>query len=191
MLVDVVALSQIKCIKPIQAKLKYATDKNFTGAIVEGYSSSAKDFALMSPLAAEKLCEVQNYLLNEYGYGLLIYDAYRPKRAVKSFLFWSKEEVRDASEIERKQKHYPAIEKNELFKKGYVAQDSEHCYGNTVDLVLIDTSSNKKLPMGSRFDFMDEKSHVTASANEVGEEALHYRKILQDAMIRFDFQPYH
>lgn len=190
MLVDVVALSLNKCSKPIKAKLKYATKKNFTGDVVEGYSSSAKDFALMSPIAAAKLCEVQNYLIKEYGYGLLIYDAYRPKRAVNYFLFWSKDDVKNANELERKKKHYPSIEKNELFDLGYVAEDSGHCYGNTVDLVLIDTNSNKKLPMGARFDFMDEKSNTTASSEEVGEESLYYRKILREAMIKFNFKPY-
>lgn len=190
MLVDVVALSQNKCSVSIQAKLKYATKKNFLGSIVDGYTPSAKDFALMTPTAANKLCEVQNYLLNTYGVGLLIYDAYRPKRAVNHFMFWSKESVKDAYELERKEKHYPNVEKNKFFELGYVAEDSGHCYGNTVDLTLIDIKTGNKLPMGTRFDYMDEKSHVTATADIIGEEALQHRKILNEAMIQFGFHPY-
>lgn len=190
MLIDVVALSQIKCSKPIKAKLKYATIKNFTGSIVDGYSSSARDFALMTPIAAQKLCQVQNYLVEKFGYGLLIYDAYRPKRAVDFFVAWSKAEIKSAYELVRKEIHYPTIEKQELFKQGFLQEDSGHCYGNTVDLVLIDLATNKKLHMGSRFDFMHRKSFITAKIGEIDKQSLYYREILRQAMVKFNFEPY-
>ena len=190
MLVDVVALSTAKCSAPIQAELKYATKKNFTGSIIAGYDPMAKDFALMSPAAANKLCDVQNYLLEKHGYGLKIFDAYRPKRAVNYLMFWAKKPAQNAYEIERKEKHYPDIEKNKLFDLGYVAEDSGHCYGNTVDLILVNMSTGKKVSMGTRFDYMNEKSHITATADVIGTDALFNRNILAQAMYKFGFEPY-
>jgi D-alanyl-D-alanine dipeptidase len=188
---DVVALSKQRCKEPIFAKLKYATPKNFVGRSIKGYPQGTHDFALMALEAAEKLCEVQNYLIEKYGYGLLVYDAYRPKQAVQDFMLWSKEPAANNYEMERKNKHYPKIEKNQLFSLGYVAEDSGHCYGNTVDLVLIDLKTGKKLDMGARFDYMDETSHVTANTNQIGEAACNNRKILSETMQKFDFEPYH
>lgn len=81
------------------------------------------------------------------------------------------------------------MDKSTFFELGYVAEDSGHCYGNTVDLVLID-SNGKKLPMGSCFDYMDKASHITATAVEIGEEAYENRKILSEAMVKFGFNTY-
>ncbi|MBI2784822.1 MAG: peptidase M15 [Legionella longbeachae] len=189
-LVDVVRLSETKCKNPIKAKLKYATEKNFVGRVINGYEPNLLDVALMTPNAAKKLCEVQNYLIEQYGYGLFIYDAYRPKRAVNDFVFWSKQTPVGKYELERKQKHYPNIQKNQLFELGYVAEDSGHCYGNTVDLVLIDIKSGEKLEMGACFDYMDEKSHITAKSDKIGETACKNREILSTAMQKFGFHTY-
>ncbi|KTD74614.1 M15 family metallopeptidase [Legionella waltersii] len=189
MLIDVVSLSQFSCDKPIIARLKYATHENFVGTVIPGYNPDAHDFALMTPDAANALCQVQQYLLNHYNFSLLIYDSYRPKRAVDYFLIWSKQAGSSEIETVRKELHYPIINKNQLFELGYLAEDSNHCYGNTVDLVLIDAQGNK-LDMGTRFDFMDIKSRSDATATEIGERAVHHRKILRDAMMHFDFEPY-
>lgn len=189
-LIDVTKLSEKICEIPIKAKLKYATSKNFVGRPIKGYDESVTDIVLMTPKAAEQLCKVQNDLIQNYEYGLLVYDAYRPKSAVQDFLLWSKETPINQLERERKEKHYPNIRKNQLFELGYVAEDSGHCYGNTVDLVLIDLKTNKKLDMGVRFDYMDEKSHITADAHQIGEKAYCNRQILAEAMQKFGFQPY-
>jgi D-alanyl-D-alanine dipeptidase len=189
-LIDVTALSQEKCKSPIKAQLKYATRKNFVGRPITGYEVNAKNIALMTPNAANALCNVQNYLLENYDVSLLILDAYRPKRAVMDFVFWSKQPAHDEHELKRKEKHYPNIEKGQLFELGYVAEDSGHCYGNTVDLVLIDNKTGGKLDMGARFDFMDEKSHTTATSEQIGETAHKNRQILAEAMEKFGFQPY-
>ncbi|MFT4058612.1 MAG: M15 family metallopeptidase [Legionella sp.] len=190
MLKDVIALSAKLCKQPIKAKLKYATCKNFVGEVIDGYDPQAIDFAMMSPISAKSLCKVQNYLLETYGYGLLIYDAYRPKRAVKHFMFWSTQEPKNDYELQRKAKHYPNVEKSKFFELGYVAEDSGHCYGNTVDLVLIDCKTGKKVPMGSCYDYMDVNSHVTATPEMIGKEAHENRKILSEAMVKFGFHTY-
>lgn len=190
-LINVIALSERQCKQPIQAYLKYATKKNFVGRVIDGYESGVTDLALLTPIAANMLCHVQDDLINQYNYGLLIYDAYRPKRAVQDFVLWSTLPPANAYELERKAKHYPNIEKKQLFELGYVVEDSNHCYGNTVDLVLINLDNGNKLDMGARFDFMDERSHVTTGSEIIGEEAFNNRKILSAAMQKFDFQPYY
>lgn len=189
-LVDVVSLSEGLCALPIRAKLKYATEKNFVGRPIDGYEKGVTNFALMTPKAARQLCLVQKHLIENYGYGLLIYDAYRPKRAVYDFLFWSRQVPAGEYELIRKEKHYPNIEKDQLFSLGYIAEDSGHCYGNTVDLVLINLVNGDKLPMGTRYDFMDEGSHYSADENQIGELEYNNRKILKEAMKEFGFHPY-
>ena len=187
-LVNVVNLSEKHCQYPILVKLKYATDRNFVGRPIDGYK--ALNVALMTGNAAKKLCEVQNSLIENHGYGLIIYDAYRPKRAVEDFIHWSKQPVSSLYELERKIKHYPNIEKYQLFDLGYVSKDSNHCYGNTVDVFLFDFSRNRKIDMGACFDYMDEKSHLTANEKEIGREAYNNRQILSETMQKFDFEPY-
>lgn len=189
-LVDVVNLSKTKCEQPIKALLKYATNKNFVGRVIDGYDPSALHLAYMTPKAAAALCNVQNELLDTYNFGLLIYDAYRPKRAVKDFIAWSQLPPADAHELERKLKHYPHIEKNQIFQLGYLIEDSGHCYGNTVDLVLVDVKSGEPLEMGARFDYMDQRSHIDADSSIIGEQAWQARQILSTAMQKFGFHPY-
>lgn len=189
-LIDVVEFSKFYSINPIRAQLKYATKQNFVGRVIQGYQENAKNFALLAPRAAEQLCKVQNHLNKNYGYGLLIYDAYRPKQAVLDFLHWVSLPPVNTYELERKAKHYPAIEKNQLFALGYIAEDSEHCYGNTVDLVLFDLQTQLPLPLGTRFDFMGEASHTNASRQQIGEEAYNNRQVLLNAMQLFGFKNY-
>lgn len=188
MLVDAVKLSKTCCAYPIKAKLKYATKENFAGRVIEGYDPKITDIALMTPKAAQALCDVQNYLIEKYNYGLLVYDAYRPRRAVRDFLTWANAPVRDAYELERKAKHYPNIEKNQFFELEYLVEDSGHCYGNTVDVFLVDLKSASKLDLGACYDFMDEISHTAQSAEKIGELAYKNRRILQAAMERFGYQ---
>ncbi len=192
-LVDVISLSQKKCDLPIRAHLAYATTENFVGRVVAGYTPELTDFALLEATAAEALCQVQNELHKKYNLSLLIYDSYRPKRAVLDFMRWSNEPVATNEtgqhELAMKQKHYPHIEKNQLFKLGYVSEDSNHCYGNTVDLVLID-KNNQELPLGACFDFMDELSHHSATPAQIGEEAFLNRQLLLTCMQEFGFVPY-
>lgn len=192
-LIDVIALSQKECERPILANLAYASRDNFLGQIVEGYTAGVADFTLMTRDAAAALCQVQDELTQNFQLGLLILDAYRPKRAVHHFVRWASEPVPSGEpgqhELKRKDIHYPHIEKNQLFDLGYVAYDSQHCYGHTVDLVLIDREGNE-IDLGACFDYMDELSHVTVTAEEIGIDAHRARHILSEAMRKFGFVPY-
>src|SRR5579883_153689 len=189
-LIDTVALSKKICDQPIQCQLAYTTANNFLGRIVNGYHQDAFDICLLTPKAAHALCQVQNELIHNHELGLLVFDAYRPRRAVKDFMQWSKAPPASDFELQRKKLHYPHIEKNQLFDLGYVAEDSNHCYGNTVDLVLIDLQTKKILNMGDIFDYMDPLSHITNTENEIGAEAYQNRQILRDAMEKHGFHPY-
>jgi D-alanyl-D-alanine dipeptidase len=190
-LINVIKLSENNCRVPIRAELKYATKNNFVGRVIDGYTPGLTDIALMTPNAAANLCRVQDDLISDYGYGLLIFDAYRPKRAVMDFLSWTTQPPANAFELERKAKHYPNIEKHQLFELGYVVEDSNHCYGNTVDLVLFNNNTNELLDMGARFDFMDTTSHITTESSVIGETAVRNRMILSKAMQKFGFEPYY
>lgn len=188
-LVDVVALSKKECAFPIRVHLAYATRDNFTGQIVDGYTPGVTGIALMTQDAAEALIQVQNDLIKNHHLGLQIYDSYRPRRAVKQFVRWSMQPVYDDHEFNQKLKHYPDIEKSQMFKLGYVSEDSQHCYGHTVDLVLVDKNGHE-LNHGTIYDFMGTKSHIDATAKDIGEEALKNRTILSDAMNKYGFISY-
>ena len=45
--------------------------------------------------------------------------------------------------------YYPNIKKSELFELGYIAYKSGHSRGSTVDVSLIEMSTNKELDMGT------------------------------------------
>lgn len=189
-LVDVVELSKYRCEKLIQAEIKYATHENFVGRPLQGYHAQATDFALLSPKAAEDLCKIQNHLIAEHNYGLIIYDAYRPKRAVQDMHQWSQQDSCGPAEEQAKAKHYPHILKSELFLLGYVSEDSNHCYGNTVDVFLLDFTTNEIVDLGACYDYLDELSHLTVDAQRIGKIAYDNRIALVRAMEKFGFESY-
>jgi D-alanyl-D-alanine dipeptidase len=86
---------------------------------------------------------------------LLLWDAYRPQRAVDGFRAWSLE-PEDGS---TKRRHYPRLERPELFRHGYVAARSGHSRGAAVDLTLYRLADDALLPMGGGHDLMDPISH--------------------------------
>jgi D-alanyl-D-alanine dipeptidase len=130
---------------------KYATWDNFTGKPVDGYLANriVGSRALCSALetAREKAASLD--------FGLLLWDGYRPQRAVDCFLRWS-QQVEDGR---KKLRHYPNIDRPEMFEKGYVAARSGHSRGGTVDLTLFDLVSDELAPMGGDHDLMDPISH--------------------------------
>ena len=114
--------------------LRYATPNNFTGRQL--YPSGAAAFLRLNVVKA--LAQVQAALKNK-GYGLKIFDAYRPYAATKKM--W------DLVHDER-----------------YVAnpaKGSGHNRGLAIDLTIIDISTGKELEMGTGFDnFTDSAHHV-------------------------------
>src|SRR3979409_2557871 len=56
------------------------------------------------------------------GFGLLLWDGYRPQRAVDCFLRWAKEPENGRTKL----RHYPNIDRAEEVEQGYVAAGSGH-----------------------------------------------------------------
>ena len=148
----------------IREDIRYATADNFTGAALPGYEVPA---ALMRPDAAAALARVQERLRRQ-GYGLLVWDAYRPARASLAMV------------------EYAETSGNEWLLDGWVARRSNHNKGNTVDLTVVRLDSGAELDMGTPFDHFGEES-VTANAS--GEVAAN-RRILLDAMRAEGFTNY-
>ena len=90
------------------------------------------------------------------GFGLLLWDGYRPQRAVDCFLRWSQQ----PEDGRTKSRHYPNIDRPKMFEQGYVATKSGHSRGATVDLTLYDLATDELVPMGGDHDLMDEVSHT-------------------------------
>ncbi len=130
---------------------KYATWDNFTGKPVDGYLAN-RIVGTMALCAALQRAQVAAASL---GFGLLLWDGYRPQRAVDCFLRWSKQ----AEDGRKKRRHYPNIDRAEMIEKGYVALKSGHSRGSTVDLTLFHLATGELAPMGGDHDLMDEISH--------------------------------
>lgn len=186
----------------ILISVRYYGNENFVGKTVDGYR---KPVIIMTKQAAEALAKVQADVKKD-GYSLLVYDAYRPQRAVDHFIRWS-EEVKDQV---KKSHYYPRVNKADVFELGYVAKRSSHSRGSTVDLTLI--KGNQKLheiqekertlldgytikllddgsvDMGSSFDLFDKASHV--ENNLIEEQFTAMRTYLQTVMEKHGFKNY-
>ncbi|MDR0410321.1 MAG: D-Ala-D-Ala dipeptidase VanX [Spirochaetaceae bacterium] len=133
---------------------KYATWDNFTGKPVDGYEVNRIAGTYSLALA---LLEAQKQAA-DLGYGLLLWDGYRPKRAVDCFMHWAGQPEDNLT----KERYYPNIERAEMVAKGYVARQSSHSRGSAVDLTLYYLDTGTLVSMGGGFDFMDERSHHAA-----------------------------
>lgn len=160
-------------------EIRYYSTYNFIGERIDGYEEPC---ALLTKEAARALKTVSNEMF-VLGYRLKVFDAYRPVKAVKHFVLWSIED----QDIRMKPYFYPELQKQELFEKGYIAKQSSHSRGSTVDLTLFDMSTGKELDMGSPFDLFSEVSHP--DCKDVTEEQYNNRMLLQRAMVRNGFLP--
>ena len=161
----------------IVQEIRYYSTYNFIGDRIDGYE---EPIALLTKEAARALKNVSNEMVVQ-GYRLKIYDAYRPVSAVNQFKLWGIED----QDTRMKPYFYPDIEKQDLFKKGYIASRSSHSRGSTVDLTLIDMKTGKELDMGSPFDLFSEKSHPDYRG--ITDEQFENRMTLQRAMVRNGF----
>lgn len=160
-------------------EIRYYSTFNFIGERIEGYEEPC---ALLTKEAARALREVSNQMIVK-GYRLKIFDAYRPARAVKHFVLWGIEDL----DLRMKPYFYPDLEKQELFRQGYIAKMSSHSRGSTVDLTLFDMKTGQELDMGSPFDLFSEISHPDNKS--VTEKQYNNRMLLQNAMTRSGFVP--
>lgn len=142
--------------------LRYATVNNFMHRLM--YPAQTKNTFLRKP-AAEALKKVQEELAPQ-GYGLKIYDAYRPYSVTVKF--W--ELVKD--------ERYVAHPKN----------GSGHNRGAAVDLTIIHLKTTKELNMGTGFDNFSDTAHQNFT--KLPEEVLQNRLLLKTTMEKYGFKPY-
>ena len=163
----------------IVQEIRYHSTYNFVGERIDGYE---EPIALLTLEAARALKAVGNEMVAQ-GYRLKVYDAYRPARAVKRFIFWAIED----EDNRMKPFFYPNISKADAFEMGFIAKESSHSRGSTVDLTLLDMSTGKEVDMGSPFDLFDESSHP--DYRDITPEQYDNRMLLRNAMMRNGFAP--
>ncbi|MBP3892438.1 MAG: M15 family metallopeptidase [Atopobiaceae bacterium] len=161
-------------------EIRYFSTYNFVGERVDGYEEPC---AIITPEAARALKSVSNEA-NVLGYRLKIFDAYRPVSAVRHFVFWALED----DDVRMKPYFYPEIDKTDTIPLGYIAKQSSHSRGSTVDLTLFDMKTGKEVDMGSPFDFFGERSHPDYRG--ITDEQYENRMTLQRIMVRNGFEPY-
>jgi D-alanyl-D-alanine dipeptidase len=174
-LVDVV-----KLVPNIVTDIRYAGSHNFMGRPVSGYEAAK---CLLMLEAGQALARVQADIQTK-GYKLKVFDCYRPKKAVLEFVEWAK----DPKDNINKREFYPDVEKKDLFRLGYIARQSGHSRGSTVDITLISIASGEEIDMGSKFDLFSPRSNYTHK--ELSHSARENRFQLRTAMERGGFRPY-
>ena len=160
--------------------LKYYSNENFTAQFVEGYHANA---AILTKESAIALSNAQHDF-HKLGYSLILYDAYRPQRAVDFFIQWSK----NLNDTINKRIYYPNIKKSELFELGYIAYKSGHSRGSTVDVSLVEISTNKELDMGTVYDYFGVESHTFF--DQLSENQQANRLLLYEIMSHNGFKNY-
>ncbi|WP_406739608.1 D-Ala-D-Ala dipeptidase VanX [Streptomyces atratus] len=169
-----------ECTPGIRWDSKYATWDNFTGKPVDGYL--ANRIVGTRPLFAA--LERAREEARSYGFGLLLWDGYRPQRAVDCFVRWS----RQPEDGRTKQRHHPHIDRADMFEMGYVATKSGHSRGSTVDLTLYHMATGELAAMGGDHDLMDPISHHGAQG--VTQSEAQNRQHLRSIMEACGFSPY-
>ncbi|NUR97768.1 MAG: D-Ala-D-Ala dipeptidase VanX [Kribbellaceae bacterium] len=134
---------------------KYATWDNFTGKPVDGYLANRVVGTRALCAALERAKEKAE----PRGFGLLLWDGYRPQRAVDNFVRWS--ELPEDGRTKRR--HYPNIERADMLTQGYVATRSGHTRGGAVDLTLYHLDTGELADMGGDHDLMDSISRHGAA----------------------------
>lgn len=157
---DLVELTDVE--PGIRLDVRYARSDNFLGRPV--YREAR---AFLQRPAAEAVARVHRKLA-EKGYGLMVFDGYRPWAVTKAF--W------DATPDDKK-----------LFVAN-PARGSRHNRGCSVDLTLYHLDSGKAVDLGSGYDEMSLRSYVTWEGGT--KEQLDHRELLRGAMEREGFFVY-
>ena len=152
----------VKLDTAIHLDIRYATNNNLVGRPV--YKEAR---AFLQRPAAEALVDV-NKELRPLGYGLLVFDGYRPWSVTK--LFW------DLTSEENKK--FVANPK----------QGSRHNRGCAVDLSLYEISSGKEVQMTGVYDEMSERSYPNYSGGTAEQRKM--RELLRSKMEAHGFTVY-
>jgi len=157
---DLVELTKLD--PTIRLDIRYATKNNFLGKAV--YKQRR---AFLQRPAAEALVRV-NQTLRKQGYGLVVFDGYRPWAVTK--VFW------DVTPPDKK-----------IFVAD-PAKGSRHNRGCAVDLSLFDLKTGELVKMPSEYDEMTERAHINYECATA--EAKRLRELLRAAMSAEGFAVY-
>lgn len=139
--------------------------------------------AILRREAAAHLAMAQRSLRGK-GYGILIYDAYRPHTAMIDIGKWGK----DDGDQKMKARFYPGIDKKRIFADHYLRDFSEHSRGVAVDIALVDLRSGKPVDMGGHHDLLDPSSATDSEL--VAPSQREKRQLLKKEMERAGFANY-
>jgi len=190
----------------IMLSIRYASADNFLGRVVEGYEAPS----CWLVMAAAEALKQAHLVLEAQGLGLIVFDCYRPQRAVQDFVSWAL-----TKEASQKAAYFPRVPKSELFAKGYIARHSSHSRGATVDVGIVRSASETKasieanheasqasvcqlhasqdqragmLDFGSSYDCFDVISHTKHPTISAGAKA--NRELLVETMSAVGFSNY-
>ncbi len=183
--------------------MRYASAHNFIGRPIDGYRAPE---CVVTRQAAAALAKVQAALAKD-KLSLVMWDCYRPERAVADFWRWSQA----PSDAKMKAEFYPGVEKGALFASGYLAKRSAHSRGSTVDLGIAPAGAaipafpagaplvactapkgerfeDGAVDFGTGYDCLDPKAGVNGAS--IPEAARNNRLLLRRLMIDAGFKPY-
>ncbi len=163
----------------IRVDLKYAGTDNFVGRPIAGYTGQR---AILRKDAAEALARASAELKHQ-GYGLLIWDAYRPTTAMEDFYEWS-----FTADDRMREKFYPNISKRGIYEGRYIGKTSEHTWGVAVDITLVRLSDGQEVDMGGHHDLLDVSSATHYEGITAQQQA--NRRLLCDTMVCAGFRNY-
>lgn len=152
----------VKLDPTIKLDIRYATKNNFLGKAV--YKQPR---AFLQRPAAEALARA-NQALRKQGYGLVVFDGYRPWSVTK--VFW------DVTPEDKK-----------IFV-GDPSKGSRHNRGCAVDVSLFDLQTGAEVKMPSDYDEMTERAHINYEC--ATPEAKHLRELLRSVMAAAGFAVY-
>jgi D-alanyl-D-alanine dipeptidase len=167
----------------LRVELRYHGSDNFLGVPVDGYEGTR---LILTAAATDALARVQDEL-RPMGLGLLVYDGYRPQRAVDHFVRWAQ----DLDDQVNKASYYPEVDKALLFEQGYIAARSGHSRGSTVDLTIaplcVATTDCAPLDMGTPWDYFGPQSWPSYTGVTAQQRA--NRLLLRSLMMQHGFRP--
>ena len=141
-------------------ELRYATDDNFTGQAIYDFSDAWLRYGTVKKL------QTARGILEESGYSMKIWDAYRPAEA--QFSLW--EAMPDARFVANPEFGY-----------------STHSSGGTVDLTVVSRDGS---PLELPSDFDEFSLRADRDYRDVSETAARNAQILEQAMQAAGFVPY-
>lgn len=148
----------------IPQDMRYAGADNFVGRRLAGYEAP---YCILTGKAAKALSRVQEAVAAD-GFSLVVFDCYRPERAVADMVRWSR------AGGPADPRWFPAVRRENLISAGYVGARSAHSRGSTVDLALVETAgggtetrcgatATGMAEFGTGFDCFDKKSRTLFS----------------------------